>query len=359
MNRNFPDSPRLLIRADASPQIGHGHVMRMLALAQAWRDSGGSVVLATRECPSSLLDRFAKEGVQIHLLHSQLLLEEAHTMKLFATAGKFDWVVLDGYSFDANYQTSLRENSQRLMIVDDYRHHDHYFADLILNQNLGARPDDYRERAPGAKVLAGLDYVLLRREFVGTMPRCESNRNLLADKLSNPKNVLITLGGADPQNLSTILVESVAELVDPFALQVRLLVGSSNPHWQSLQAQAANYPWLTLLNDVVEMVEQYAWADLAIVGGGSTNWELSRFGIPRLVVVLAENQAAIASGLESAGIATNLGDGCRLSRSKIIDSIRSLLMDRQTREQQSRLALQLVDGRGAERVVNYLLKHLN
>jgi UDP-2,4-diacetamido-2,4,6-trideoxy-beta-L-altropyranose hydrolase len=359
-----PDNPsnsiRLLIRADASSQIGNGHVMRMLALAQACRDRGGSVSLATRACPDSTLQRFSDEGIRILWLKAQSALEDALALKSMASAGSFDWIVLDGYSFDAGYQAIVRAGNQRLMVVDDYLHHSCYAADVILNQNIGVGSNDYRDCAPDARVLAGLDYVLLRREFVGSMAtRYGLDLQSKACSSIHPQKVLITLGGSDPQNLSPILVEALAELVEPFGLQVRLLVGSSNPHWQRLLILADKRPWLTVLKDVFGMGEQYVWADLAIVGGGSTNWELCRFGIPRLVIVLAENQAPIASGLESAGVAINLGEGNRLCPSKITESIRCLLLDPQARQMQSRRALQLVDGRGAERVVDYLVEFLN
>ena len=74
-----------------------------------------------------------------------------------------DWVVVDGYHLGSDYQRALKEGGARVLVIDDHAHLDRYHADVLLNQNLGA--PDYRDRAPGARLLIGPHYALLRREF--------------------------------------------------------------------------------------------------------------------------------------------------------------------------------------------------
>jgi spore coat polysaccharide biosynthesis predicted glycosyltransferase SpsG len=247
----------------------------------------------------------------------------------------------------------------RLLVVDDYQHLERYSADLILNQNIDARDDVYQTLAPGIPVLAGLNFVLLRREFCNALPSVD-NASVTLQSCENQDrresvHLLITLGGTDLQDLSTLILAAIEPLVESYSLQVRLLKGADNQKrsaWESMEPKPG---WLNVLADVSEMVPQYRWADLAIVGGGSSNWELCCFGIPRLVIVLAENQVAIARGLERAGVAINLGDCRELTSTKFSQALIQLLENSAARQTQSRRSRGLVDGQGAKRVVNYLL----
>ena len=97
---------KLLIRADANAQIGVGHVMRMIALGQAWMERGGKVCFCYVECPTVLLGRLVKEGFHIRRVFCDKKgsLDDASFVLKLATQIKYDWLVLDGYHFDYEYQ---------------------------------------------------------------------------------------------------------------------------------------------------------------------------------------------------------------------------------------------------------------
>ncbi len=62
----------LLVRADCSESIGLGHVMRTLALAQAWQDAGGNAAYAVASCQPVIEERLRKEDIEVVRLSPQV-----------------------------------------------------------------------------------------------------------------------------------------------------------------------------------------------------------------------------------------------------------------------------------------------
>lgn len=156
----------LLIRTDATTQIGTGHVMRCLALAQAWQDAGGTTYFAAAKITASLEARLADEGMALHLIPAPSgSVDDGAQLIRLAHRVKARWIVVDGYHFGAEYQQAIKKSGLRLLAIDDYGHSSHYYADLVLNQNTSADESLYVNREPGTELLLGTRYTLLRREF--------------------------------------------------------------------------------------------------------------------------------------------------------------------------------------------------
>jgi UDP-2,4-diacetamido-2,4,6-trideoxy-beta-L-altropyranose hydrolase len=257
------------------------------------------------------------------------------------------WVVVDGYAFNAKYQRGIKEAQLRLLVFDDYGHAEHYCADFVLNQNLGAQEALYARREPGTQLLLGPRYAQLRREF-------KAWREWQREIPPRARRVLVTLGGADPDNATGKVVQALAApvLADVEAV---VIVGGSNPHFEALRRQAAEAGVKARFErDATRMAEWMAWADVAVSGAGSTSWELAFMGLPALVLVLAENQRAIAQQIEKAGVSLSLGPQGDATAEQIAARLGELLAKVEQRETMSRHARALVDGRGGERVVSAL-----
>src|SRR5262245_33865261 len=114
-------SRHLLIRADASASIGTGHVMRCLALAQAWSRTGGSVSLAAAEITSALQARLLQEGFEtLHLNVEPGGKQDATSTIEAACRQNADWIVVDGYHFGGEYQCIITAAGIHMLFVDDY-----------------------------------------------------------------------------------------------------------------------------------------------------------------------------------------------------------------------------------------------
>jgi UDP-2,4-diacetamido-2,4,6-trideoxy-beta-L-altropyranose hydrolase len=337
----------LILRADASPEIGTGHAMRCLALAQAFQEGGGRACVAMAVSTPAVEGRFAACGVDLTRIDAVPGSEEdAGAVADLARHTGAACVAVDGYHFGAGYQRALKSAGLGLLCIDDYGHASYYCADLIANQNLYAGEALYSNREPYTQLLLGTGYALLRREF---WPWAGWQRKVSA----RAHRVLVTLGGADPANTTRQVIEAMQRVRVP-GLQVRVAVGGSSPHLAALQAweHGGLAGRLSLSVDAPNMPELMAWADVAVSAAGTTCWELALMQLPALLLVLAENQRPNAEALSAHGAAVNLGWHADLSPVDLAGAVEGLLGSLALRQHMSRQAGRLVDGRGGQRVVD-------
>lgn len=340
---------RAAFRVDASAQIGTGHVMRMLALGQAWMAQSGTVTFICAEISSALKNRLEQEGFSVISIAAppgsdadlsqtkDLLLKSVlpHEAQLA--------VFLDGYQFDEGYQTSIRSAGIKLAVVDDYAHIPRYQADYLLNQNLSASADLYQNCNPEAVLLLGPHFAMLRKEFMPYQAWSRPVREM-ADR------VLLTLGGADPDNATLGILNQLAD----YAIHIKVVVGGSSPHLSKIKE--ACYSWekrrakIDLIHDASDMPALMAWADVAVAAGGSTSWELAYMGLPSIVITLAENQVQISRSLHEHGLAVSAG-WYREASPDFKMRFEALINNPGIREKMSKVGRKTVDGNGAARVL--------
>lgn len=351
-NPNQVRERTLIIRADATPQMGSGHITRCRALAQAWRQLGGQAVFITSQQSPSLVEELLGEGFAVHRL-DDVFPHPADLEKTMAIIQDFSgsWVVLDGYHFDSIYLERLSRNGNRILLIDDMKHLPEYRVDLILNQNLHAVDIQYKTR-PDTKLLLGTRYALLRHEF---SQWADGHRETgeTAGKL------LITLGGGDATELALKTMTALQELTRQNKLRTVLLGGGNNPRYHELEefARKAAIPGLTVERYLADMPSQMAWADLAVAAAGSTLWEMAFMGLPALTIVRADNQTEIARRTEMAGCTVNLGWHESVTEGELVSRIQALIDNAEKRREMSEAGRRLVDGKGPERVIQALLDY--
>ena len=335
----------LVIRADASTAIGTGHVMRTLALAQAWLDKGGKVVFASAELPDALQRRLTAEGLLTHQLDVEPG-SDRDADETLAIAGKYQaqWVVVDGYRLTASYRDTLAGSGLNVLRVDDFEDTGRPDTTLLLNQNLGAVADLYPNWHDPERLLLGPRYALIRRELLVAVPKPRSHAQ-------TAPRILVTLGGSDPDN-QTLKVVRALQTVPAKDLEAAILVGAGNPHTESLRQAVADDRRLRLHYDVQNMGDLLSWADMAISAAGGSAWERALFGLPSLTMILADNQIRVAAALDRHGWSTNLGWFHQITVPQLTDAVCSFMNDKPRREGQSRRSQQAVDGHGAARTVD-------
>lgn len=339
---------QLFLRADSNPQIGSGHLVRSLALGQAWESLGGRAVLVTSSEPNALPSSVQLSDLElifVPLAHPDP--GDLSRMKSLLNDHKSAWISCDGYHFDASYTSALRSHDRWVLVIDDIAHAHSYCADIILNQNIHSERLLYRCEVKSKKLL-GPRYALLRREFASwygwrrTIP-------------PSARHVLVTMGGGDPFSQTRRVVRALERFKDD-ELEVKVILGCNDGQRESLEAEAKGGRGVRfeLLQNPPDIPALLAWADVAISAGGSTCWELCFLGVPSLLMTFADNQAGITNGLAEARAAVHLGWFYEVSERDIGDALRSLLDSANWREALSRHGQALVDGHGATRVVRTL-----
>lgn len=333
-----------LIRADASPAVGSGHVVRMLALAQGLRRHGHEVMFL-HASPSSLRARLASEGfTSVSLDPSPGSEGDAAATVEVARSIDAAWVIADGYEFSASYQRTVGVGGFRLLLVDDNGDADGYPADLVLNQSLHAAPSLYGAQYDGDRYLLGSKYVLLREEFSSWVGW---ERNVV----EHPHRLLVTLGGLPNSAWLSRLIPALSG-VD---LDVSI-AGKIDPEMRSRFDDSGS---IEFLGHVDTMADAIIDADIGLTAGGGTTREFLFLGLPFAVIDVATNQLIQSQYLADHHLAVRLGHIDTLDASQLSTSLHTLATSHDTRTRMSRAGQTAVDGRGVDRVVVRLTQETN
>lgn len=307
---------KVVFRTDASIQIGSGHVMRCLTLANALRHKGAHCIFVSRAHQGHLLNLVKQHGHDAIALvasatdvtspqpnaptHAAWLgvhwFTDANETQHAIGAQTADWLVVDHYALDYQWERAMRAHCQQLMVIDDLadRMHD---CDVLLDQNLGRSPDDYLTLTPAnATKLVGPRYALLRPEF-------EQLREKSLSKREQPqlKHLLISLGGVDKNDVTSDILRALCQCELPPEMRITVVMGAHAPWLEHVQTLAQSMPRPTkVLVNIKHMAELMAESDLFIGASGGTAWECCCLGLPSLITVLAQNQHSGAHALVNA-----------------------------------------------------------
>lgn len=362
---------KILFRTDASLDIGSGHVMRCLTLAEALASSGADCEFIIRLHDGNLANLIQARGFKVHALpapsaqdrraeveesslpshaqwlgvHWQIDARETEAIVRLKTVA---WLVVDHYGLDFRWERRVA-GSHKILVIDDLADRVHE-CDILLDQNLGRSANDYMDFVPRhCKVFAGADHALLRREFTEW-------RGISLQRRVDPllKRIMIAMGGVDQPNATGCVLETLRRSALPEDCQIDIIMGAAAPWLDTVRYQAQSMPWRTnVVVNVSDMARRMTACDLIIGAAGSSSWERCCLGVPSIMVVLAENQKRAASALADAGCAVLVGcvDDIGLKLPTILENLRtgSILTE------MSKSASFVCDGQGAGELVEAML----
>jgi len=336
-------SERLVIRADAGPAIGSGHVMRCLALGEEWARRDGSVEFVLAEGAGSFGSRIRSAGIETRPIEASPGTRE-DAERTLEIARDASWIAVDGYSFDRSYLSNVRTEAG-ILLVDDAGSAAADLADLVLNQNLHATPSLYAARGGRTRLLLGPDYLLLRRQFV--------DRNVRSRQVpETARRILVTLGGSDAHDHTSRVLEALDRRA-PEGTEVVVTVGAASPHAGKIEDLARRMRLaVDVVRDAPDMAAIMARVDAAVCSGGTTVWELAYMQVPTLVGTTVPVEDLLLGGLVARGFVGALGPFSALDPDALGARILAFLEDVRAREASAAFGARMVDGRGASRVVD-------
>jgi spore coat polysaccharide biosynthesis predicted glycosyltransferase SpsG len=317
-----------------------------MALADAWRRGGGDVhYVITLPLADQARAWIEAAGHRLEILDIARYTEEdaVRTVEIAGAAP----MVLDAYAKPLPYRAALRR-ARRLVVIDDLGGAGPWQADLIANVNLGATAELYPGREAGAELLLGPRYALLRPEFA----RWREVRS----RRDGGARIAVSFGGADPADVTS---RALAALATVPGRDWRALVaaGPANPRAEALKRKARGSDGrIHVLRRPSSMARLFAWADLAVLSGGSTVWEAFCVGVPVIGIAAAGDQVPAAEALGRDGCWHYLGPAEGATEAAISEAVSRLLADAGERRRLSEAGRALVDGRGAERLAEALTR---
>lgn len=361
----------VVFRVDASVQIGTGHVMRCLTLADELTRRGHECRFICREHEGHLVDLITSKGHGLTLLpapsgneleardpgsenYARWLgvpwQEDASQTLDPLISWKPDWLVVDHYALDAEWERALANAVGNIMVLDDLANRPHECA-MLLDQNLGREVSDYNGLLPeSCQWLIGPRYALLRPEFSELRERSLNRR-----QHPELKRILISLGGIDRTNVTGQVLEALAESALLSNIELDIIIGAAAPYLDEVRQQADRLPFKASVSvNVEDMAERMCLADLSIGAAGGTSWERCCLGLPAVLVVLAENQVAGAKALGASGASLTINDV-----ENIKATLASVVLDLSVSgrlKQMSEAAAGITDGSGVFSVVELMNK---
>ena len=349
---------RIAIRTDASSQIGTGHFMRCLTLADGLKERGAKLRFISRHLPEHLRSMLVEKGhefVSLDSAQNDMPMDElvyAHWLgvsqardaedSIRALSDRtWDWLVVDHYALDICWESMLRQTTKKILVIDDIadRQHD---CDVLLDQNFYVDMQTrYTRKVPShCELLLGPRYALLRDEF-------RQLREQVKPRNGPVKRILVFFGGVDADNYTGRAIEALFEIATS-GLHVDVVIGAKHPCCEQIKAASAQHGFICHIQ-TNKMAELMAAADLAIGAGGSATWERCCLGLPTLVFCTADNQqkqiadAAQEGFLYAPEINTDLTDIIKYHTTALLenDHLRRLISLR---------AMQAVDGLGVSRI---------
>lgn len=339
---------KVAVRVDGGPNIGMGHIQRCLALSSQLKKNGAEIFFVSKK--NNIVKRKVKqEGFEVITLKDHIDLKEnlRDTINAIKTC-RADVVITDSYAINEHYLTEIKKTIPLLVSIDDLAKVP-FPSDIVINQNVYAKDLKYRFLTGNTKFLLGPEYALLREEFAD-----------LSERKINKKvqNILITLGGSDPFNVTPKILNVLDRIQEDFNITVAIAYFFNNIS-EIEETVKKMSKRVELIYNSSQMASLMLSSDLAIAGGGTTLYEIAATGTPTLAFCLADNQEKNVRGMAKTDTVIDIGWRNQWKRERFYGETNELINNHLLRQKMSKMGQDLVNGGGAERASKKIIETFN
>lgn len=337
--------PRIIFRLDGASFLGYGHIYQSLSLARAFLKRKCAVAFVMKDYEPQVFNYVKGKGIRVFSIpYGVDEDEELNRLRELSKYFKAEIVIIDHHDIDYDYIAALRKEGLFVVSIDDEGKR-RFCSDILVNYNIYA-PDIRYSVEPHTQLLLGPKYAILREQF----------KNLPSKNRYIRKHLLVMMGGGYARGEVIKVLEALLLLEPPTlqGLKPYVVLGPGYPNPREVITKYSRGP-ITICYNVENIREPMERAVFAISGAGQTLYELASMGVPSIAIILDKNQVMNAEYFHKAGIAQNLGWYEDVTTEMITRSIQVWLHHPRRLETIRQQVEKLIDGLGAERIVNITL----
>ena len=334
-----------------------GHMMRCLSIADGAVRSGISVTFIVAEDGSAEIPE--EKGYETIVLGTVFddLESELSLMRKIIEERAVSVLLVDSYFVTEKYLGALSALTH-VAYMDDF-YEAVWPVQTIINYSVNASELPYEKDYQGVQRLIGCNYMPLRPEY-SLVTGVYGGTPVVHTIKSGVKEILVTSGGSDEHHFLLGFIKQAGKQGFLKGVHITVIAGKFNEDLRLMKEEAAalkNSMWITVYDSIPTLRDAFLKSDIAISAGGTTLYEIAATGTPGICYIMADNQKKNAEGFYKGGYLEYAGDLREDGfYNSLFEKLESLMANTYRRQDMSQKLRKLVDGRGAERIVDALFE---
>ena len=340
----------LFIRVDSSSEIGIGHMMRCLTLAQELKNNFDKIIFLTQKDSGNFIGTIMKNEFEVIFIPTTN--NDPNIIKNLITAysENKNFLLIDHYDIDTDFELSLKNIFERIFVIDDLANRKHD-CDLLIDQNYYRDLNQRYEKLiqNGTIALLGPKYAIIKAEFKNTDKKT-------IKKNTQIKKILVSFGGSDLTNECKKVLDALCS-IENSKFEIVVVAGIYNHKFEQLKKLYEKYSNIKIYRHVNDLSRLMLNSDLFIGAGGTTTWERLYMGLPSIVTIISNDQKESIEFLSDTGHVINLGLAKNVTTKTYVQAIQKsnpdLIYSMSLNNQK------LVDGNGCGRIKKQIIELIN